>query len=426
MNNEILEKVLNSSRNLIVEGEALSGKTTNVLFPVVNDIIDKKESLFILDSKEEYLNQYYDKLNENNYNIVILNLNNMDKSEGWNPLEYPYNLFKNNNEDKAQKYLEKMGRTLFYDDFLQDQFWSLTASDFFTGVALGLFEDGKPEEINFNSISNMFNGIDKKCGTSDYITYYFKSKDNISDPYVLASTTILAPKETKGGILTLARQKLRLFVSMEKLSSLLNKTTFKVEDIVNKPTVIFLINSEETKYLNILTTIFIEQLCMMLTDLKNNNIFNFILDNFDITQKWNDLIDTLNSSLSKKIKLYIATCSFDELNDKYGKQLLKLCDLISINNENLKVNIDSSEEIFEKEFNNITIKETNVEYPILDINQVQLFDMEKFMIEHGLIKKQDLNVEDLIKNIDEKIKQLDLMENEKKFKSELEQFKIKD
>ena len=32
----------------------------------------------------------------------------MDKSEGWNPLEYPYNLFKNGEQDKAQEYLEKI------------------------------------------------------------------------------------------------------------------------------------------------------------------------------------------------------------------------------------------------------------------------------------------------------------------------------
>ena len=93
MEKELLEKLFNSNKNLIVEGEMGIGKTTNVLFPIVDRSIDNKESLLILDSKEEYLNQYYGKLKENNYNTIIINLRDMDKSEGWNPLEYPYNLY---------------------------------------------------------------------------------------------------------------------------------------------------------------------------------------------------------------------------------------------------------------------------------------------------------------------------------------------
>lgn len=441
MKKETLEKVLNGHKNLIVEGEVSSGKTTNILFPIVDDIIDKKESLFILDSREEYINQYYNKLKENNYNIIILNLRDMDKSEGWNPLEYPYNLYQNGNTEKAQEYLEKIGKTIFYESSMQDQFWSLTASDFFTGVVLGLFEDGKPEEINFNSINNMFNGVEKKYYTSDYITHYFNSKDPSSMPYIFASTTFLAPKDTRGGILATARQKLRLYISREKLAYLMNKTTFKVEDIVNKPTAIILIARDETKYLNSLASMFIEQLYMMLIDLKSNNKFNFILDNFDIIEKCNDLVDILSSCLSRKIKLFIATRSLDELTEKYGRYLLKLCDLISIGNANLKININNIEENLEKEFEDVSIEEANIEYPHLNPYKVQLFDLEKFVREHNLANQNSnnnfgifdlekpVNADDLIKSIDEKINQIETEEKlaeKSKPKSELEQFRIKD
>ncbi len=55
---EMLNKVLKTQKNLIVEGDIASEITTNVLFPIVDNAIEKKESLFILDSREEYLNQY--------------------------------------------------------------------------------------------------------------------------------------------------------------------------------------------------------------------------------------------------------------------------------------------------------------------------------------------------------------------------------
>ena len=443
MKEEILEKIVNTHKNFLIEGDVSSGKTTNVLFPIVNEIIDKKESLFILDSKEEYINQYYDKLKENNYNIVILNLRDMDKSEGWNPLEYPYNLFKNGDADKAQEYLEKIGKTIFREDSAQDSFWTLTAADFFTGVSLGLFEDGNPDEINFNSINNMFNGIDKQLGLTDYITKYFKAKGVSSKPYIFASPTFLAPKDTKGSILSVARQKLRVYVSREKLSYLMNKTTFQIEDIVNRPTAIILIARDETKTLSDLASMFIEQLYMILLDFKSNHKFNFILDNFDIIDKCNDLVDILSFCLSRNIKLFIATRSLKELVDKYGKYVSTLCHLISIGNTDLKIIINNWEESYEKNFVTIEVKNTNIEYPKLHTDTVQLFDLEKFVegkkfmenkeFIHDLDVEIPSNVDDLIKNIDEKLEQIDITEKleemrkqDNKPKSELEQFKIDD
>lgn len=442
MKNEMLEKVLNAHKNLIVEGDVASGKTTNVLFPIVENAIDKKESLFILDSREEYLNRYYDKLKANNYNTIIINLRDVDKSEGWNPLEYPYNLFKNGNEDKAQEYLEKIGKTIFYESSNADPFWAITASDFFTGVTLGLFEDGKEDEVNLNSVNYMFNGIDKKFGASDYITEYFKAKGVTSKSYIFASTTFLAPRDTKGSILSVARQKLRLFVSREKLSQLMSKTTFSFEDVTNKPTAIIFIAKDENKTLNSLATMFIEQLYAILVDLKTKNKFNLVLDNFDIIEKCNDLVDILSSCTARNIKTYIATRSVSELANIYSSYMPKLCDLVSIGNADIRVVINNVEKTTEKEFETITLTESNVEYPKLNTNGVKLFDLDKLVKN---LKAQQLGnmdfsktefgepckVDDLIKSIDDKIAQLEIEKQMSKTKnnnekSEFEQFKIDD
>lgn len=441
MKKEMLEKVLNAHKNLIVEGDVASGKTTNVLFSIVDNAIEKKESLFILDSREEYVSKYYDKLKQNNYNTIILNLRDMDKSEGWNPLEYPYNLYKNGEKDKAQEYLEKIGKIMFYENSSQDPFWALTASDFFTGVTLALFDDGTKDEVNLNSVNNMFNGIDKKFGVSDYITEYFKSKDVSSNPYIFASTTILAPKDTKGSILSVARQKLRLYVSREKLSQLMNKTTFSFEDIANKPSAIILIARDENKSLNAIAAMFIEQLYAILVDLKSKNRFNLVLDNFDIIEKCNDLVDILGSCISRNIKTYIATRSVSELANIYGSYMPKLCDSLSIGNTNIKLVINNVEETFDKDFETVTINESDVEYPKLNSTNVNVFNLEKLVKE---IKTQQLGnmdfvntdlgepfkVDDLIKSIDDKIEQLEMEEKMEKLKkndkekSELEQFKV--
>lgn len=448
MKNEILERVLNGHKNLIVEGDVGAGKTTNVLFPIVDDIINKKESLFVLDSREEYINEYYNKLKENDYNIIILNLRDMDKSDGWNPLEHPYNLYKNGDTDKAQEYLEKIGKIMFYENSTQDPFWAITASDFFTGVTLALFEDGKAEEINLNSVNNMFNGIDKKFGVTDYITEYFKSKDVTSKPYIFASTTFLAPRETKGSILSVARQKLRLYVSREKLSQIMNKTTFDFNDLKEKPTAIILIAKDENKSVNTIAAMFIEQLYAILVDLKITNRFNLILDNFDILERCNDIVDILGSCLSRNIKTYIGTRSVLDISNAYGTYMSKFCDLVNIGNSSrgswAKLEFDNNmEEKIDTNFEKVIIKNADIDYPKIKTSSIKLFDLENMVkdiktkqLETTDFSKFNLgepfNADDLIKSIDAKIEQLEIEErmeqlnSENSEKSEFEQFKIDD
>ena len=449
MKKELLEKIFKGNKNIIVNGDIASGKTKCVMFSVVEELINKKESLMILDSKEEYINQYYNKLKESNYNVVILNLRDLDKSEGWNPLEYPYELYKNGDKDKAVEYIEKIGKVLFYEDSSQDPFWGITASDFFTGVCLGLFEDGtKSSEINFNSINVMFNGIEKKYGAEDYITTYFKSKGVGSQAYTYASTTVLAPKDTKGSILSVARQKLRVLVSREKLSHLMNKTTFDINSICDKPTAIIVIGRDENRTLNNLVTIFMEQLYAILVDKKVSVKFNFVLDNFDIIEKSNDLIDMLGSCLSRNMKFYISTRSIDEQVSVYGSYIKKLCDEISINGMSINMNVNNEQSSIEKNYEEIEMINSNVDFPKLSETSIELFNLEKKvneikneqlsqefdfkpLPELPNLPKSDFKVDDLIKQIDKRIEEIEVqehLENKKNSntKCELEQFKVED
>ena len=43
MKKELLESVLNAHKNLIVERDIASGKSKNVLFPIVDNAIEKKK-----------------------------------------------------------------------------------------------------------------------------------------------------------------------------------------------------------------------------------------------------------------------------------------------------------------------------------------------------------------------------------------------
>ncbi len=405
MKKEILENIIKQNRNIVVSGDISSGKTKSFMFPLVEEQIDNNENIIILDTKEEYISKYYETLKNKDYNIITLNLKDLNKSVGWNPLKYPYTLYKSGNVDAALDSINKLAVPIFHDKASKDPFWENSACDFFTGLVLSLFDDAKEDEVNFNSVNALFDSLNVRYGDKDLLTHYFEYKGRNSKAYTAASTTLLAPMETRGSIVSVARQKFKLYVIREKLNNLLSKTTFNYEDIVTKPTAIFIISKDENTYLSTLVEIFITQLFDILIN-NSKTKYNIILDNFDILNEIVGFNSMLSSGVAQKIKFYIATRSIDKLYDTYGYYIKSLICYYDINN----IRRDST---LEEE--NLEYVESNVEYPVLEINDIKVFDLENFLNDKNvtLPQKNDVNhvnsdkISDLINKIDNKIQELD-------------------
>ena len=405
MKKEILENIIKQNRNIVVSGDISSGKTKSFMFPLVEEQIDNNENIIILDTKEEYISKYYETLKNKDYNIITLNLKDLNKSVGWNPLKYPYTLYKSGNVDAALDSINKLAVPIFHDKASKDPFWENSSCDFFTGLVLSLFDDAKEDEVNFNSVNALFDSLNVRYGDKDLLTHYFEYKGRNSKAYTAASTTLLAPMETRGSIVSVARQKFKLYVIREKLNNLLSKTTFNYEDIVTKPTAIFIISKDENTYLSTLVEIFITQLFDILIN-NSKTKYNIILDNFDILNEIVGFNSMLSSGVAQKIKFYIATRSIDKLYDTYGYYIKSLICYYDINN----IRRDST---LEEE--NLEYVESNVEYPVLEINDIKVFDLENFLNDKNvtLPQKNDVNhvnsdkISDLINKIDNKIQELD-------------------
>ena len=79
-------------------------------------------------------------------NIVVLNFRNPQQGNAWNPMSLPYELYKEGNSDKAIELLDDLAINILHDEQKSsDPFWNNTAADYFSGLSLGLFEDGTPE-----------------------------------------------------------------------------------------------------------------------------------------------------------------------------------------------------------------------------------------------------------------------------------------
>ena len=171
---------------------------------------------------------------------------------------------------------------------------------------------------------------EERYATSNYIKEYFNLKGPESSPYIFASNTINAPNETKGGILSTFRQKIRLFSSRESLSEMLAYSDFNMQDIGREKTAVFMIIHDEKKTYHSLMTIFIKQCYETLIDVAQENggklpfRTNFILDEFANMPPLKDVDSMVSAARSRDIRFTFIIQNFAQLNDVYGKEVAEI------------------------------------------------------------------------------------------------------
>lgn len=312
----------------LIIGASGSGKTQGIIHPIVKILAKHDESMIISDPKGEVYRENAELLRQRGYKIVLLNFREPTTGQAWSPFTLPYRMFKEGNTDKATELLEDLALNILYDEKSQaEPFWEKSSADYFAALAYGLFEDAKEEEVNINSINMMSTVGEERFNTSNYIKEYFTMKGEISTPYVMAASVINAPAETKGGVLAVFKQKIRVFSSRVDLSEMLSHSDFDMRDIGREKTAVFLvIHDEKTTYHALMTT-FIKQCYECLIDVaqenggKLKNRTNFLLDEFANMPPLKDVESMVTAARSRNIRFSFVIQNFSQLNKVYGADI---------------------------------------------------------------------------------------------------------
>ena len=313
--------------NLVI-GSTGAGKTQTTVLPMVNLLAKHDESMIITDPKGEIYEHTSNYLKSLGYNIVLLNFRDPQQGNAWNPMYLPYSLYKNGNIDKSVELLEDLAANILKDPSAkgQDPFWENTSADYFAGLACGLFEDAKEEEINLNSINLMTTVGEEKLANTTYVKDYFSYKDPASTAYTKASSTLMAPSETKGSILSVFKQRVQLFASRANLSEMLANNDFDMRDIGRKKTAVFIVIQDEKTTYHTLVTIFLKQCYETLISVaqesggKLPHRTNFILDEFANMPPLKDVTTMVTAARSRNIRFTFIIQNFAQLYEVYGKE----------------------------------------------------------------------------------------------------------
>ena len=378
---ELLEKI-SPMRNVVVTGDTISGKTTNVLFPLFDKIIEKNENVIVYDTKIEYLSNYYDKLINKGYQINIINLRDLNNSDGWNPLELPYYYFKNDMKDIAEEMLDYLGRILCSEKKEMNSFLSRSfSSDLFIAISLALFEDGDENVINLNSIYEFITVGEEHAGAArKYIDEYFKTKDPMSAIRLNSASTIVAPAETRASIISIVKNSLAKLIENLQISNLLNKSTFNFNDLAKKKMAIFVIGNPDSKNGNLISEMFFNQIMQYLEVTMSTIKCHIMLDNIDDIENLLRFDTYLRDDVYYHGRYYIGTHSVEKLERKYNIKAREISDIIKIRED--EIELENSFFIptkIKNDLKKVTINKSNIQYPITKINEIKTFDLKGYV-----------------------------------------------
>jgi len=317
--------LLNNNYHTLVIGSTGSGKTQSIVLPMLKLSAEAGESVVVSDPKGEIYRKTADILEKKGYKVSVIDFDNSNFGNSFNPLTLPYDLYKNGNKDKAMELLEDIGYYLLYEKIENsDPFWVNSAINYFTGLVLYLFENAKEEEINLVSVASLANDLNEKDAAKKFI----EKIDKNSSIYVNISGILLAPQETRGSIIAVFNQKIKLFISRESLSNMLSSTNFDFKNLSNEKSVLFLVGGT-TFASERLIPLVINQIYNVI-DLYGNKekIVNILLDEFDSLLPIKNFSRVITSLRGMYTRITVIVKSYMDLINVYGREdaeILKSC-----------------------------------------------------------------------------------------------------
>lgn len=368
--NSDLKFVLIEGTHAFVNGITRSGKTQGYVSPQIQVWANSqiKPSFLVMDPKGELFDTSSKLLQDNGYNVMVINLAEPFSSKRYNPLYIiektyrKYLLYKSalskqyielekhlkdsdeyNSIKKELENTEKITNTLknelsfSINDLLvtilpnqngESAFWSNKGRIFLRGLLWGRLEDianhpncdEAQKTVTFSQLYSIITSDIEEL--KDYINNRPKTSLCRQDAGQVVN---MAAETTRDGIITTAAEALEK-INEEGIKYLTSSQDFKWKDVISKPTAFFIIIPDENKTRNVIASLLITQLYKYLIGqarrLPNNKFekpFYFLLEELGTSLKIENLAEWLNISGGRNIWFILILQEISQLEKMYSK-----------------------------------------------------------------------------------------------------------
>lgn len=307
------------------------GKSTKVFMPTICSLAQAGISFLALDLKGELYERTACFAEQRGHKMIVLDFRDF-QGDAFNPLTLPFRLYRNGDRDRALSITSELVTALASPQLEHsgvDPFWPNTAIQDHNAV-MDIMIDSYPDEESVNFLSLAENGTMK---SADLLTEFANQHPEIRNTSMTNLRNVMSePDKTKMSTLATANSFISAFNQSQKLARMLSYSTFDIEKIAEEKTAIYLIVDDTTTCSPIIS-VFISQLQTVLRNKayhskggKLERRFCFVLDEF-ANVNFPNMASSLATDRSRGIKYYLCIQSLDGLKKKYPnyKSLLVNC-----------------------------------------------------------------------------------------------------
>ncbi len=312
--------------NVLVCGGSGSGKTRFYAKP---NIMQANTSFIVLDPKGELLRDTGNMLEKHGYDIKVLDLINMDKSDCYNPFVYI------NNDNDIQRLVTNLFKnTTPKGSQSNDPFWDQAASMLLKALVSYLHYEAPPEEQNFSMVLELIRAgeiPDEQMDTiiTSQLDDVFNKLENDNPDHIALK---YYRSYRSGSAKTLKSIQITLLARLEKfnLDSLANMTCtdeLELDQIGEKKTAVFALIPENDTSFNFIVGMLYTQLFQQLyyqADFVHGGRLpvhvHFVMDEFANIALPDDFDKLLSTMRSREISVSIIIQNMAQLKALFEKQ----------------------------------------------------------------------------------------------------------
>ena len=310
--------------NVLVCGGSGAGKTRFYCKP---NILQANTSFICLDPKGELLRDTANLLKAKGYEIKVLDLINMSKSDCYNPFVY----LKNDND--VQKLVTNLFKaTDSKDKKGGDPFWDISAQMLLMSIILYVKYEGKPDEQNFSMVMQLLRkaNIDEDSKEENSpLDDYFKALEQKNPEHIALK---YYRNYRSGTAKTLKSIQITLFSRLEKfnlesIARIISKDELDLPSLGERKTALFALIPDNDTSFNFLVSMLYTQLFQQLFFLADNKYHgslpihvHFLLDEFANVSLPDDFEKILSVMRSRNISVSIILQNLAQLKALFEKQ----------------------------------------------------------------------------------------------------------
>ena len=321
--------VNNKTENTLIYGETGSMKTRTVIRPLIFSLACRRESMVVTDPKGELSTdpKVRGLLDEMGYQTAFLDFRSF-AGDGYNILEYAFDLYRRGEKDKAIANLSSIVHALTDNKSGAriDPFWPSTARQLLTSILHALVdvyacrEDGT-DYVNILSLASALS--ESALDEMDSVFNYYSAAENTST--VMFKSVRTGSDGTKANVTVSAASYLQPFLIQPSLARMLSCTTFDADELYDKPTAVFLIVPDETSAYDKISGLLIDNFYTRLIDRYTREYqnrkrprcrVNFVCDEF-CNLRINDMDPKISACRSRHIRFYLVCQSMKQLEETY-------------------------------------------------------------------------------------------------------------